>query len=117
MKPDGTYVKPVSNKLTYGTMVFIRSFLVGEAARTLAKACTIAIRYSAVRHQSEITPGYAGVGAGAEGRIAGHLALSRFRYQIPRRGAEKAPWPSTELRWPRTAPAAYSLNLLFLLER
>nr|KAF6286666.1 acyl-CoA oxidase 1 [Pipistrellus kuhlii] len=32
VKPDGTYVKPVSNKLTYGTMVFIRSFLVGEAA-------------------------------------------------------------------------------------
>lgn len=57
VKPDGTYVKPVSNKLTYGTMVFIRSFLVGEAARSLAKACTIAIRYSAVRHQSEIKPG------------------------------------------------------------
>ena len=57
VKPDGTYVKPVSNKLTYGTMVFVRSFLVGEAARSLAKACTIAVRYSAVRHQSEIKPG------------------------------------------------------------
>ncbi|XP_059764212.1 peroxisomal acyl-coenzyme A oxidase 1 isoform X3 [Balaenoptera ricei] len=57
VKPDGTYVKPLSNKLTYGTMVFIRSFLVGESARCLSKACTIAIRYSAVRHQSEITPG------------------------------------------------------------
>ncbi|KAF3817241.1 hypothetical protein GH733_011641 [Mirounga leonina] len=57
VKPDGTYVKPVSNKLTYGTMVFVRSFLVGEAARSLSKACTIAIRYSAVRHQSEIKPG------------------------------------------------------------
>ncbi|XP_023585000.1 peroxisomal acyl-coenzyme A oxidase 1 isoform X3 [Trichechus manatus latirostris] len=56
VKPDGTYVKPVSNKLTYGTMVFVRSFLVGEAARSLSKACTIAIRYSAVRHQSEIKP-------------------------------------------------------------
>ncbi|XP_055971404.1 peroxisomal acyl-coenzyme A oxidase 1 isoform X2 [Sorex fumeus] len=57
VKPDGTYVKPVSNKLTYGTMVFIRSYLVSAAAQALSKACTIAIRYSAVRHQSEITPG------------------------------------------------------------
>ncbi|EHA99423.1 Peroxisomal acyl-coenzyme A oxidase 1 [Heterocephalus glaber] len=57
VKPDGTYVKPVSNKLTYGTMVFVRSYLVGEAARSLSKACTIAIRYSAVRRQSEIKPG------------------------------------------------------------
>jgi acyl-CoA oxidase len=57
VKPDGTYVKPLNNKLTYGTMVFVRSFLVGEAARCLSKACTIAIRYSAVRHQSEIKPG------------------------------------------------------------
>ncbi|KAM9006194.1 peroxisomal acyl-coenzyme A oxidase 1 isoform X1 [Sarcophilus harrisii] len=57
VKPDGTYVKPLNNKLTYGTMVFVRSFLVGEAARSLSKACTIAIRYSLVRHQSEIQPG------------------------------------------------------------
>lgn len=54
VKPDGTYVKPLSNKLTYGTMVFVRSFLVGSAAQSLSKACTIAIRYSAVRRQSEI---------------------------------------------------------------
>ncbi|XP_006912271.1 peroxisomal acyl-coenzyme A oxidase 1 isoform X2 [Pteropus alecto] len=57
VKPDGTYVKPVSNKLTYGTMVFVRSLLVKDAAQCLSKACTIAIRYSAVRHQSEIEPG------------------------------------------------------------
>ncbi|XP_036610463.1 peroxisomal acyl-coenzyme A oxidase 1 isoform X2 [Trichosurus vulpecula] len=57
VKPDGTYVKPLSDRLTYGTMVFVRSFLVGEAARSLSKACTIAIRYSLVRHQSEIQPG------------------------------------------------------------
>ncbi|KAF3817893.1 hypothetical protein GH733_013742 [Mirounga leonina] len=57
VKPDGTYPKPVSNKLTYGTMVFVSSFLVGEATRSLSKACTIAIRYSTVRHQSEIKPG------------------------------------------------------------
>ncbi|XP_008068290.1 peroxisomal acyl-coenzyme A oxidase 1 isoform X1 [Carlito syrichta] len=57
VKPDGTYVNPLSNKLTYGTMVFVRSFLVGQAAQSLSKACTIAVRYSAVRHQSEIKPG------------------------------------------------------------
>ncbi|KAJ7427458.1 Peroxisomal acyl-coenzyme A oxidase 1 [Willisornis vidua] len=57
VKPDGTYVKPVSDKLTYGTMVFIRSIIVGDSARSLSRACTIAIRYSAVRHQSELKPG------------------------------------------------------------
>lgn len=57
VEPDGTYVKPVSDKLTYGTMVFVRSYLVGLAATCLSKACTIAIRYSAVRHQSEIKAG------------------------------------------------------------
>ncbi|KAJ8399688.1 hypothetical protein AAFF_G00407930 [Aldrovandia affinis] len=55
--PDGVYVKPPSDKLTYGTMVFIRSMIVGESARALSKSCTIAIRYSTVRHQSELRPG------------------------------------------------------------
>ncbi|XP_072414285.1 peroxisomal acyl-coenzyme A oxidase 1 isoform X5 [Chiloscyllium punctatum] len=55
--PDGTYMKPPSDKLTYGTMVFIRSMIVGDSARALSQACTIAIRYSAVRHQSELKPG------------------------------------------------------------
>ncbi|XP_064821053.1 peroxisomal acyl-coenzyme A oxidase 1-like isoform X1 [Oncorhynchus masou masou] len=57
VEADGTYVKPPSAKLTYGTMVFIRSMIVGEAGSALAKSCTIAIRYSSVRHQSEIRPG------------------------------------------------------------
>lgn len=57
MEPDGTYVKPPSDKLTYGTMVFVRSMIVRESSKALAKSCTIAIRYSAVRHQSEIRPG------------------------------------------------------------
>ncbi|GAA6098663.1 peroxisomal acyl-coenzyme A oxidase 1 isoform X2 [Tachysurus ichikawai] len=55
--PDGTYVKPPSDKLTYGTMVFIRAMIVGESAIALSKSCTIAIRYSAVRHQSELRAG------------------------------------------------------------
>ncbi|XP_029359046.1 peroxisomal acyl-coenzyme A oxidase 1 isoform X5 [Echeneis naucrates] len=57
VEPDGTYVKPPSEKLTYGTMVFIRSMIVGQSAQALSKSCTIAIRYSAVRHQSELRPG------------------------------------------------------------
>ncbi|XP_037326729.2 peroxisomal acyl-coenzyme A oxidase 1 isoform X1 [Pungitius pungitius] len=57
VEADGTYLKPPSAKLTYGTMVFIRSLIVGESARALSKSCTIAIRYSSVRHQSEIRPG------------------------------------------------------------
>lgn len=60
VEPDGTYRKPPSDKLTYGTMVFIRSMIVGESARALSKACTIAIRYSAVRHQSELRAGSVG---------------------------------------------------------
>ncbi|XP_059903005.1 peroxisomal acyl-coenzyme A oxidase 1 isoform X2 [Gadus macrocephalus] len=59
VKPDGSYVKPLSSKLTYGTMVFIRSLIVGNAGTMLSQCCTIAIRYSAVRHQSEIRAGEA----------------------------------------------------------
>ncbi|KAK0142698.1 Peroxisomal acyl-coenzyme A oxidase 1 [Merluccius polli] len=57
VNPDGSYVKPLSSKLTYGTMVFIRSMIVGNAGLVLSQCCTIAIRYSAVRHQSEIRAG------------------------------------------------------------
>ncbi|GBP29031.1 Probable peroxisomal acyl-coenzyme A oxidase 1 [Eumeta japonica] len=51
---DGTYVKPANEKLTYGTMVYVRVSLVSEVALHLAKATTIAIRYSAVRRQSKL---------------------------------------------------------------
>lgn len=53
---DGTYVKPATDKLTYGTMMFVRVLLVRDTARYLSKAVTIAIRYSAVRRQSQINP-------------------------------------------------------------
>ncbi|CAH2049994.1 unnamed protein product, partial [Iphiclides podalirius] len=54
---DGTYVKVARHgKLTYGTMVFVRVTLVREAAFNLAKAVTIAVRYSAVRRQSQPKP-------------------------------------------------------------
>ncbi|CAK1544437.1 unnamed protein product [Leptosia nina] len=54
---DGTYMKLGNAKLTYGTMVFVRVTLVSDSAFNLAKAATIAVRYSAVRRQSEAKPG------------------------------------------------------------
>ena len=58
MLPDGTYVRAKSNKLSYGTMVFVRSMIVADVSgKGLAAAVTIATRYSAVRRQSELNPG------------------------------------------------------------
>ncbi|CAL1679780.1 unnamed protein product [Lasius platythorax] len=53
---DGTYVKAPSDKLTYGTMMFVRVVLVRDISNYLSKAVTIAIRYSAVRRQGQIKP-------------------------------------------------------------
>ncbi|XP_076061823.1 acyl-CoA oxidase 1 [Oratosquilla oratoria] len=54
---DGTYIKPTSDKLAYGTMVFVRVAICFDTCRQLQRAVTIATRYSAVRHQSELVPG------------------------------------------------------------
>lgn len=48
---DGTYHTSGHAKSGYGTMVLIRSMLVRDASDALARACAIAIRYSAVRRQ------------------------------------------------------------------
>ncbi|KAG0234589.1 hypothetical protein BGW41_001102 [Actinomortierella wolfii] len=48
---EGEYIKPPSSKLAYGSMVLLRSYLVQTAALTLARAATIATRYSTVRRQ------------------------------------------------------------------
>ncbi|XP_037298571.1 probable peroxisomal acyl-coenzyme A oxidase 1 [Manduca sexta] len=53
---DGTYVNSPSSKLTYGTMMFVRVVLVNDMCNYVAKAVTIATRYSAVRHQSQPKP-------------------------------------------------------------
>lgn len=58
MLEDGTYVKAPSDKLTYGTMMFVRVVLVRDIASYLSKAVTIAVRYSAVRRQSQMKPKY-----------------------------------------------------------
>ncbi|XP_063835242.1 probable peroxisomal acyl-coenzyme A oxidase 1 [Ostrinia nubilalis] len=56
VQKDGTYIKAKSEKLTYGTMMLIRVMIVTDMAYELSRAATIAIRYSAVRHQSQPKP-------------------------------------------------------------
>ena len=53
---DGKYcrLQRDSEKLTYISMVQTRAFIVFAASRDLSKACTIAIRYSAVRRQGKL---------------------------------------------------------------
>ncbi|XP_045771180.1 probable peroxisomal acyl-coenzyme A oxidase 1 [Maniola jurtina] len=53
---DGTYVNAPSSKLAYGTMMFVRVMLVNDVCKYMAKAVTIAVRYSAVRRQSQPKP-------------------------------------------------------------
>ncbi|XP_040215027.1 peroxisomal acyl-coenzyme A oxidase 2 isoform X3 [Rana temporaria] len=55
--PDGSYVKHGSDKLNYFAMVGLRVSIAGNAVDSLKKACTISVRYSAVRRQSELKPG------------------------------------------------------------
>lgn len=54
---DGTYVKPIHSKLSYGVLVSTRVGIVHSCGKQLACAVTIATRYSAVRRQSELVPG------------------------------------------------------------
>lgn len=53
VSPEGVVTEAPKklSKLSYGTMMYIRSRIVGGASSTLARACTIAVRYSAVRRQ------------------------------------------------------------------
>lgn len=44
-------VSDAAQKIAYITMMQVRSYIVNEAGKNLAKACTIIIRYSAVRRQ------------------------------------------------------------------
>uniref|UniRef100_T1IPF5 Acyl-coenzyme A oxidase n=1 Tax=Strigamia maritima TaxID=126957 RepID=T1IPF5_STRMM len=54
---DGTYVKPQHERSSYGTMVYIRMGVISNASLELGQACTIAIRYSAIRRQGVLTDG------------------------------------------------------------
>ena len=53
---DGKYsrLKRDSEKLTYISMVQTRAYIVFHSAKQLSKACTISIRYSAVRKQGKL---------------------------------------------------------------
>ncbi|XP_040263581.1 peroxisomal acyl-coenzyme A oxidase 2-like [Bufo bufo] len=56
--PDGSYVKHGSDKMNYFTMIAIRGNMIRrEVLDALMKACTISVRYSTVRRQSELKPG------------------------------------------------------------
>lgn len=44
-------VSDAASKISYITMMQVRSFIADQAGKALAKACTIVIRYSAVRRQ------------------------------------------------------------------
>eukprot|EP00048_Salpingoeca_helianthica_P007565 m.112115 g.112115 ORF g.112115 m.112115 type:complete len:674 (+) comp14366_c5_seq1:2732-4753(+) len=56
VEPDGTYVPPAHAKVGYGPMMHVRANIVSYAASALARALTIAIRFSAVRRQGSRDP-------------------------------------------------------------
>ncbi|ELU06137.1 hypothetical protein CAPTEDRAFT_20276 [Capitella teleta] len=55
--PDGSYTPAKNAKVINGGMLRIRCQIPSQSASILAKAVTIAIRYSCVRRQSEMQPG------------------------------------------------------------
>ena len=55
--PDGTYTKPPHTRLSYATMIYVRSLIVDYASDNLSRAVTIATRYSVVRRQTPIKVG------------------------------------------------------------
>ncbi|KAL4713938.1 hypothetical protein ACJJTC_015592 [Scirpophaga incertulas] len=90
---DGTYVNSPSSKLTYGTMMFVRVVIVQDMCNYMAKAVTIATRYSAVRHQSQLKPEYL-VKAWQQARSGGELppTVSYLSRSTTRR---HPPWDSS----------------------
>ncbi|XP_045771505.1 probable peroxisomal acyl-coenzyme A oxidase 1 [Maniola jurtina] len=54
---DGTFKASPNSKLVYGTMVNVRVIIVNNLSKNLAQAATIAVRYSAIRRQSQPKPG------------------------------------------------------------
>ncbi|GAA5888817.1 hypothetical protein JCM5296_005002 [Sporobolomyces johnsonii] len=49
--PEGKYVRPPHDKLSYGGMIFIRAQMIGSLSWRLAKAVTISLRYLHMRRQ------------------------------------------------------------------
>jgi acyl-CoA oxidase len=50
-KGTGRYISPPNARLSYGTLVMMRVILILGAGNALARAATIAVRYSAIRRQ------------------------------------------------------------------
>ncbi|KAJ3063183.1 hypothetical protein HDU98_000971 [Podochytrium sp. JEL0797] len=48
---EGTYTAPPVQRISYGTMIFVRAYLCASSALALARGATVAIRYSAIRRQ------------------------------------------------------------------
>jgi acyl-CoA oxidase len=55
--PEGQFVSKGNEKATFGGMVLVRASIVHNSYNYLSQACTIAVRYSSVRRQSELKPG------------------------------------------------------------
>ena len=57
--PDGRYTRTPNThpKVTYATMVYVRAHIVNDSGLKIAKATTIAVRYSAVRAQFSVRDG------------------------------------------------------------
>ncbi|XP_070533714.1 peroxisomal acyl-coenzyme A oxidase 1-like [Ptychodera flava] len=55
--PNGQYVTSPNARLAYGTMVQTRVAFMPFSTKRFAAAVTIAVRYSAIRRQSELKPG------------------------------------------------------------
>ncbi|KAH7488265.1 Peroxisomal acyl-coenzyme A oxidase 1 [Phytophthora ramorum] len=55
--PNGTFVKPKSDKLVYLTMVQIRAYLIRSLGQGMGMATTITTRFSAARVQGRKAPG------------------------------------------------------------
>ncbi|OJA14153.1 hypothetical protein AZE42_09596 [Rhizopogon vesiculosus] len=51
---EGNYIQPPHAKLSYGGMMYIRAGMIPSAAWTIARAATVAIRYTTVRRQGEL---------------------------------------------------------------
>jgi acyl-CoA oxidase len=47
----GTYSKPAIPAVVYGTMTYVRSLIVHQSRLSLARAATIAVRYTTIRRQ------------------------------------------------------------------
>ncbi|XP_077862206.1 LOW QUALITY PROTEIN: peroxisomal acyl-coenzyme A oxidase 1-like [Saccoglossus kowalevskii] len=89
---DGTYVKPPTNKLVYGTLVYARVGYLSACTDFLAMACTIVTRYSAVRRQSEMQPGAREAQIldyqSQQLKILPYIATTYAFYAVQRRSAE-----------------------------